>query len=72
MPKTCSSHSNDDLTLWELSDPAAAVDAAVELYGSDAATATAWCALTAHFDGRQSDYRFWCTVFSKLGSNGRA
>lgn len=71
MPEIQSSHLNGDLTLWELSDPAAAVQAAIELYGSDAATAAAWCALTAHFDGRQSDYRFWCTVFSKLGNNGQ-
>ncbi|MBZ9905637.1 hypothetical protein LB557_06455 [Mesorhizobium sp. BR115XR7A] len=70
MPKI---HSNfaasySELTLWELADPAATVEAAVELYGPDAATAAAWCALTANFDGREEDYRFWCTVFSKLGN----
>lgn len=58
---------NDDLTLWELADPRAAALAAVYVYGSSAATAAAWCALTAHFDGRENDYRFWCRVFSKLG-----
>lgn len=63
---------NGNLTLWELTDPTAAVQAAVELYGSDAATAAAWCALTAHFDGRKGDYRFWCAVFSELGGNPQA
>ncbi|MEI9411891.1 hypothetical protein [Mesorhizobium salmacidum] len=56
------------LTLWELADPAATVEATIELYGPDAATAAAWCALTAKFDGREEDYRFWYTVFSKLGN----
>lgn len=55
-----------NLTLWELAGPTSAAQAAVELYGSSAATAAAWCALTAHFDGRKSDYRFWCTVFVEL------
>lgn len=58
---------NRDLTLWDLTDPAAAARAAVALYGSNAATAAAHCALTAHFDGRSRDYRFWFTVFSELG-----
>lgn len=57
------------LTLWELAKPDAAAQAAIELYGSSAATAAAYCALTAHFDGRKGDYRFWCTVFSELDSN---
>lgn len=56
-----------NLTLWELTDPDSAVQAALELYGSSAITAAAWCALTAHFDGRESDYRFWGAVFKKLG-----
>ncbi|RWI54694.1 MAG: hypothetical protein EOR16_23115 [Mesorhizobium sp.] len=76
MPKKFhSSHSGigyGKLTLWELADPAATVQAAIELYGSDAATAAAWCALTANFDGREDDYRFWCTIFSKLGNELRA
>lgn len=60
-----------DLTLWELTDPASAVEAALELYGSDATTAAAWCALTAHFDGRESDYRFWGVVFKELVAAGK-
>jgi hypothetical protein len=57
----------NELSLWDLADPGAAVRAAVALYGSGAATAAAHCALTAHFDGRTRDYRFWCTVFHELG-----
>ncbi|WP_051371517.1 hypothetical protein [Mesorhizobium loti] len=72
MPKIHSDHvcavgaGTDVLTLWELTDPDAAAQAAVELYGSSAATAAAHCAMTAHFDGRTRDYRFWCTVFHEL------
>ncbi|TPM24239.1 hypothetical protein [Mesorhizobium sp. B2-3-5] len=61
-----------ELTLWELLDPAATVRATIELYGPDAATAAAWCALTANFDGRDDDYRFWCRVFSKLRKEPQA
>ena len=60
-----------ELTLWDLTNPDAAVRAALALYGSSAATAAAHCALTAHFDGRTRDYRFWCTVFHELDC-GRA
>lgn len=65
-------NSNSDLTLWELVDSTAAVQAALELYGSSAATAAAWCALNAHFDGRKGDYRFWCEVFAELGTTHRS
>ncbi len=40
--------------------------APIELYGPDAATAAAWLALEANFDGRGADYSFWCTVFLEL------
>lgn len=72
MPKNCIDHVGVDhvgganITLWSLADPDAAVQAAVDVYGSSAATAAAYCALTAHFDGREDDYRFWSTVFSKV------
>ncbi|UVK50258.1 hypothetical protein DBIPINDM_007572 (plasmid) [Mesorhizobium sp. AR02] len=56
----------DDVTLWDLADPDEAVKAALEVYGPSAASAAADCALTAHFDGRDRDYRFWSAVFSKL------
>ena len=59
---------NGILTIWDLTNPQATAEAARELYGSHATTAAAWCALTAHFDGRNEDYRFWCAVFSRLGS----
>lgn len=77
MPKIHSDHFHagnagiGELTLWELADPDAAAQAAIELYGSSAATAAAHCALTAHFDGRTGDYRFWCTVFSELDCRGQ-
>ncbi|KQU95522.1 hypothetical protein ASD12_23725 [Mesorhizobium sp. Root102] len=73
MPKIHSDHFRagsagiGNLTLWELADPDAMARAAIELYGPRAATAAAHCALTAHFDGRTGDYRFWCSVFSELG-----
>ena len=53
-----------------LASPAQAASAARELYGKDACTAAAWCALEAHFDGRTDDYRFWFTVFCRLGGAG--
>jgi hypothetical protein len=46
-----------------------AAQAAVALYGPDAATAAAWCARTARFDGREADYRFWVGVFERLGAD---
>ncbi|MBZ9898326.1 MULTISPECIES: hypothetical protein [unclassified Mesorhizobium] len=58
-----------ELTLWELADTRRMAQAAVELYGSSAATAAAHCALHAHFDGRESDYRFWCKVSHGLAAN---
>lgn len=40
---------------------------AIELYGADALTAAAHCGLTANFDGRERDFRFWVKVFRLLG-----
>lgn len=54
------------LTVWNFADPNEAAKAALDVYGSDAATAAAHCALTAHFDGRERDFRFWFAVFSQL------
>lgn len=54
------------LTLWDFADPDEAAKAALDVYGPDATTASAHCALTAHFDGRERDYRFWFAVFSQL------
>ncbi|WP_292442261.1 hypothetical protein, partial [Mesorhizobium sp.] len=57
---------NVGLALWELSNPQAASEAAIALYGSSAATAAAWCAVSARCDGREADYRFWLAVFAQL------
>ncbi|MDX8502458.1 hypothetical protein RFM99_29170 [Mesorhizobium sp. VK4C] len=54
-------------SFWAIADPVTAANAARAVYGSHAATAAAHCALTAHFDGRNGDYRFWCRVFHELG-----
>lgn len=39
---------------------------AVELYGDDAVTAVACCALDARCDGRKGDFRFWFEIFCRL------
>lgn len=53
------------LTLWDFADPDEAAKATLDVYGPDATTAAAHCALTAHFDGRERDC-FWFAVFSQL------
>ncbi|RWL77971.1 MAG: hypothetical protein EOR69_28515 [Mesorhizobium sp.] len=58
--------SEDGLNLWDFADPNEAANAALDVYGPDTITAAAHCALSAHFDGRERDYRFWFAVFSKL------
>ena len=40
--------------------------AAQSVYGDEARTAVAYCALNARGDGRQDDYRFWVQVFRLL------
>ena len=60
------------LTVAELAGPSRAIQAAVELYGSDAATAIAWCALEARFAGREADYQFWCGVFREMTTDQNA
>ncbi|WKL39525.1 hypothetical protein Q1M64_02760 (plasmid) [Sinorhizobium meliloti] len=42
------------------------VEAAIGLYGSEAATAAAYCALEAWTERRDSDYGFWFEVFLRL------
>jgi hypothetical protein len=66
-----SNHGNA-LKLSDLVEPDAALWAAMDLYGVDATTAVAHCALTAHYDGREADYRFWCVVFRRLKENEEA
>lgn len=40
--------------------------AACKLFGADAALAVAFSALDARLDGRDSDFRFWTSVFHTL------
>ncbi|MDX8495109.1 hypothetical protein RFN29_26470 [Mesorhizobium sp. VK22B] len=39
---------------------------AAELYGSDAPTAVAFCALEAWFEDKKDEYSFWLRVFRRL------
>ncbi|RWM39405.1 hypothetical protein [Mesorhizobium sp.] len=55
------------LTWWDLTEPDVMAQLTLDLFGSAAETAAAWCALTAYFDGREADYRFWFCVFARLG-----
>ncbi|MER9557138.1 hypothetical protein [Mesorhizobium sp. M0323] len=41
-----------------------AAEAAKALWGETAATAIAWCAMSARGDGRTQEYRFWFPVFA--------
>ncbi|WP_245460220.1 MULTISPECIES: hypothetical protein [unclassified Mesorhizobium] len=73
-PNSLNARTSDDgkASFWNIADPVRAANAARAVYGSHAATAAAHCALTAHFDGRNGDYRFWCTVFHELaGGQGQ-
>lgn len=47
-------------------DQESAIEAAVELYGVDATTAVAHCALEAYVDRREADYEFWFRIFAHL------
>ena len=40
-----------------------AAAAARAIYGADAKTAVAWCAINARSNGRTADYTFWVQVF---------
>ncbi|AZO07803.1 hypothetical protein EJ074_00685 [Mesorhizobium sp. M3A.F.Ca.ET.080.04.2.1] len=54
------------LTLWHFANPSEAADAAIALYGSGASLAAASAAFAARYAGREDDFRFWFTVFSRL------
>ncbi|TPN57524.1 hypothetical protein FJ976_03635 [Mesorhizobium sp. B1-1-9] len=56
------------MRLSDFVDSGDAVKAAIELYGPDAQTAVAYCALEARYDGRSADFRFWSSVFRDLAS----
>lgn len=42
------------------------VQHAAELYGSDAPTAVAFCALEAWFEDKKDEYSLWLRVFRRL------
>lgn len=56
---------NRDAALEKWTVPEAA-EAAKALWGRTAATAIAWCAFSAHCDGRTQEFRFWFRVFTDL------
>ncbi|NTF10788.1 hypothetical protein G6L37_32965 [Agrobacterium rubi] len=43
--------------------------AARKIFGADAALAVAFSAIDARLDGRDSDFRFWTSVFHTLTRN---
>ena len=51
---------------WQKHQQEEMVEAAIHLYGSEAATAAAYCALEAWTERRHSDYGFWFEVFLRL------
>ncbi|PDS99288.1 hypothetical protein CO659_00280 [Rhizobium sp. S9] len=54
--------------IWSDGDIAVTSDAARSLYGPNAKTAAAWCALGARSDGRSGDFGFWVRVFKHLST----
>ncbi|MBZ9709825.1 hypothetical protein LB543_24245 [Mesorhizobium sp. ESP7-2] len=54
------------LRLSDFASPSDAADAAIDLYGPEAQTAAAYCAMEAHFAGRLADFHLWCAVFQDL------
>ena len=48
------------------------IEAAISLYGRDAATAVAWSVLDARMAGRKSDCHFWFQIFKRLTGSGTA
>ncbi|EJC84159.1 hypothetical protein Rleg4DRAFT_5956 [Rhizobium leguminosarum bv. trifolii WSM2297] len=69
-PLGCAAAATHDI--WSDGDIAVTSDAARLLYGSNAKTAAAWCALGARSDGRSGDFRFWVRVFKHLSREGAA
>ncbi|MBZ9709837.1 hypothetical protein LB543_24315 [Mesorhizobium sp. ESP7-2] len=52
----------EDCGLWARSTPEAIARAAHDLFGTDAAQAIEWCALSASNAHREADLRFWRAV----------
>ncbi|MBP1876658.1 hypothetical protein J2Z19_006410 [Ensifer adhaerens] len=59
-------HTSGRDSIWDNFTTEEAVTAAIDLYGSQAATATAYCALDAWTEERADDYKFWFGVFITL------
>ncbi len=51
---------------WQEHQKADVIETALSLYGNEAATAAAYCALDAWAERRRSDYHFWFDVFLQL------
>ena len=51
---------------WQKHQQEEVVEAAIGLYGSEAAVAAAYCALEAWTERRHGDYGFWFEVFLRL------
>ncbi|TGT91252.1 hypothetical protein [Mesorhizobium sp. M8A.F.Ca.ET.161.01.1.1] len=62
-----SSVSKHDGKLWTRSTPEAIAKTARCLFGTDAAQAIEWCALSARNSHREADLRFWRGVLALLG-----
>ncbi|QAS82591.1 hypothetical protein CO657_32785 (plasmid) [Rhizobium acidisoli] len=58
--------------IWSDRDVGDTSDAARSLYGLNAKTAAAWCALGARSDGRAGDFSFWVRVFKHLNAEETA
>ena len=58
--------------IWSDGDVRETIDAVRSLYGPDAKTAAAWCALGARSDGRAGDFSFWVRVFKHLSAEETA
>lgn len=52
--------------IWDGLHVAVAVEVLIELYGLQAATLAAWCAIEARSDFDNDRYRFWFSVFCHL------
>lgn len=64
---TASSVLSHDGKLWTRSTPDAIAKTVRDLFGTDAALAIEWCALSARNSHREADLRFWQEVLVLLG-----
>lgn len=64
--------SKGDVTSLGNVDRDSAVALAIEMYGDDAATVAAHCAIAARMEGRYADFQFWFDLFQRLVVAGHA